>query len=258
MKTKLGTVILAVICLGLAIALIVTKKQADDSHKKQIYAILDISNQLTAANVNMDDLRQVNLTLTNDLESTRQSVSTLSNNLAETVNTLTETKTTLQSAQDQVSNLNGRVTDLEAQNKVLDARALALSNNIAALDAQITETQQKLATSDSNNTFLSTELQKQLAQKAELERKFNDLADVRAQVKKLRTEAFVARRLQLKAVGNNDSPKGAELLMQHTASVATTRPRPTQHYNLTVEVGSDGSVHVTPATTNAPAGNSPP
>src|SRR5690349_19273968 len=128
MKTKLGTVILAVLCLGLAIAFIVTNKQADDSHKKQVDAILDISNQLTAANVNMDDLRQVNLTLTNDLESTRQSVSTLSNNLAETVNTLTETKTALQGAQDQVSNLNGRVTDLEAQNKILDARALALSN----------------------------------------------------------------------------------------------------------------------------------
>ena len=50
--------------------------------------------------------------------------------------------------------------------------------------------------------------------------------------------------------------KGGELLIRHTV----TSPPPTgklpAHYNLNVEVGSDGSVHVIPplgAATNAPA-----
>jgi len=255
MKTKLGTVILGVMCLGLVIALIAIRKQADDSHKKDADAILDFSNQLTTANANLDDLRQVNLMLTNDLDSTRQTAVSLSNNLTETVGTLTETKASLQSAQDQVSNLNGRVTDLEAQNKALDERALSLSNTITALGAQIALTQHKLATSETNNTFLSSELQKQLAQKAELERQFNDLADIRAQAKKLRTEAFVARRLQWMA-GNTGNQKGAELLMQRSTSVGGTASARPQHYDLNVEVSSDGSVRVAP-TTNAPAVSPP-
>ena len=74
MKTKIGIVILVVVCAGLLIALIATKKQADDQHKKDADAILEFSNQLITANINLDDLRQVNLMLTNDLAATRQAL----------------------------------------------------------------------------------------------------------------------------------------------------------------------------------------
>jgi chromosome segregation ATPase len=256
MKIKIGIVILIVACIGLAIALIATKKQADDTRKKTADTILDLSNQVVNANDEVNGLRQVNLMLTNDLADSRAVLQTFSNNLTETSGTLTETKATLQNAQDQIANLNGRITDLETQNKVLDDRASSLSNTIASLDSQIADTQQKLSSSQTNNAFLSAELQKQMAQKAELERQFNDLDQVRAQVKKLRDELFVARRLQWINAGFTGTPqKGAELLMQPRTVAPAAR---SQHYDLNVEIGSDGSVHVIPSLTNAPAATNSP
>ncbi|MGA2181329.1 MAG: hypothetical protein ABSH15_17335, partial [Verrucomicrobiota bacterium] len=83
MKTKLGIVILAVACGGLAIALFATKNAADERLKKNADAILDFSNQLVAATANLDELRQVNLMLTNDLAGSRQEALTFSNQFTE-------------------------------------------------------------------------------------------------------------------------------------------------------------------------------
>src|SRR5271165_4783769 len=192
MRIKIGIVILAAIGAGLLIALLATKKEAEDLHKKDADAILDFSNQLTTANTSLDDLRQVNLVLTNDMVAAHQALESASNNLAETTATLADVRAALENAQGQVTNLNARINDLETENKVLDDRANSLSNAIIALDAQIAQTKQQLANAETNNTFLTFELQKQVEQKAELQRKFNDLDEVRAQVKKLRDEAFAA------------------------------------------------------------------
>jgi chromosome segregation ATPase len=259
MKIKIGIVILAAVCVGLLIALLATKKAADDQQAKDTDTINDFSNKLSKAGATIDELNQDNLFVSNELTTTHETLDTLSNNLTssllDTSNKLTQTEASLQNAQDQVTNLDSRVADLEAQNRTLDERAATLTNTIAMLDAQITETQQKLAVSDTNNAFLTAQLQTQLELKAELQNKFDNLDTVRAQVKKLRDEAFVARRLQWISSGNNSSgtpQKGAELLMHpvnQSANSATNRP---PHYDLNVEVGSDGSVHVIPPATNSP------
>jgi chromosome segregation ATPase len=134
---------------------------------------------------------------------------------------------------------------------VLDQRAAALANAIASLNAQIADTQQKLAGSETNNAFLERELQRQTAAKTELESKFNNLSTVRAQVKKLKDDLLIARRLQWKREGSEpgSQQKGAQLLMQRTASAPAQPP----HYDLNVEVSSDGSIHVIPLPANAPA-----
>jgi chromosome segregation ATPase len=257
MKIKIGIVILAVIGAGLLIALLATKKEAEDLHKKDADAIQDFSNQLTAASSSLDDLRQVNLILTNDVAASHQALDAASNNLAETTATLADVRAALENTQGQVTNLTTRISDLETENQVLDDRATSLSNAIIALNAQIAQTKQQLATAETNNTFLAFELQKQVEQKAELERKFNDLDEVRAQVKKLRDEAFAARRLEWIKAGTSPGgaqPKGAQLLMgratPHTAPAAAANP---PKYDLNVEVGSDGSVHVLPPPTNSAA-----
>lgn len=257
MKIKLGLVILSVIALGLLVALIVARNQANDQAAKDAASILEFSNQLDTASVTLNDLRQVNVVLTNDLAATRQALEAASNNLAETSTQLAGAKTQIEGDQSQINNLNGRVADLETQNKALDDRATALSNNIVTLDAQITATQKQLAVAQTNNTFLIAELQKQLNKRAELERRFNDLDAVRAQVKKLRTELFEARRLQWMRDGTSPDmqPKGAQLLMQRSSPTskpaASFPPKPAPQYDLNVEVGSDGSVHIIPATNSA-------
>jgi chromosome segregation ATPase len=251
MKTKIGIVILAAVCVGLLIALIATKKAADEQRNKDESAINDFSNQIVNAHGSIDDLNQDNLVLSNYLATSRDEYADASNNLVEASNNLAVANTSLQSADDQITNLNNRIADLETQNKTLDDQAGSLSNTITALNTQIADTVLKLATSETNNAFLTGELQKQMAQKAELEHRFNDIDDVRAQVKKLRDELFVARRLQW--ISNGTSPatqaKGGEIMMRGTPPASSNR---SPQYDLNVEVGSDGSVHVIPPATNSP------
>ena len=250
MKIKMAIVILTVVCAGLAVALIAAKKTTSDQLKNNAAALLDFSNQLVTANDNLDELRQVNLRLTNDLAAVQQQTSRLSNNLNQASSTLASARATIQGAQDQIANLNGRIADLESQNKVLDDRATALTNTIGALNVQIAETERQLANSETNNVFLEKELQQQIAQRAELERKFDDLNEVRTQVKKLRDELFVARRLQLMRGISATEQKGAQLLIQpRTAATNVAAAKLPPHYDLNVEVGSDGSVHVIPPPT---------
>ena len=155
------------------------------------------------------------------------------------------------------TNLNGRIADLEAQNQVLDQRANSLSNAITALNTQISLTQAKLATSETNNAFLNTQLQGLIAERKALEDKFNDLEVMRKQVRKLQDDAFMARRLAWMRAGIDPTKplKGGQLLMQRPPHAATNAAPAAGSplYNLNVEVGSDGSVHVIPPLTNAPA-----
>jgi chromosome segregation ATPase len=246
MKTQLGVVILVVVCVGLVVALVAGRKRADNQQKKNADTILDFSNQLTTANAGLDELRQVNLMLTNDLDASRQTLTILSNQYVATSASLSNTTAALKTAQDQI-------TDLEAQNRALDQQAAEFTNTIANLSTQIAETQMKLVESETNNTFLENELKRRVAEKAELERKFNNLSQVRTQVRKLRNDLLIARRLQWMREGTDPSQqrKGAQVLMAR--GPATNRIVGPAHYDLNVEVSSDGSVQVVPTMTNAPA-----
>ena len=270
MNIKAFIIILAVVCLGLGIGLLITKKQAVEQHANDVTSITEYSNQVVDAQEHLKEAGQVNLTLSNDLASSQQqvtlsvaqaaqwsnSLATATATLAETKTTLDETKTSLATAQEQVTNLNTRVAELEARNKLLDQQTEALHHDLAQLTGQIESTQKQLAASQTNAAFLQGELQKQLAQKAELEHKFNDLDELRGQVKKLKDEIFTARRREWMK-GGTDVKKGGELLMRHNAPATGPSPRklPGAAYDLNVEVGSDGTVKVIPppSPTNNPA-----
>ena len=255
MKIKVAIIVLAVAALGLVVALFATKKSAEEQHSTDVVVINDFSNQLVDANVNVKDLRQANLELTNDLAVARTQVLDFSNALASANSTIEDIKLTLVKAEIQITNLNGQVTDLEAQNKALDKRAVELTNTISQLNERIAITLAQLSISKTNTAFLQGELQKQMAQKAVLEHKFSDISEVRAQLGKLKEEVFVARRVQL---GKSDisGKKGAELLKLFRSTPATNPPaKNASPYDLNVEVGSDGSVKIiAPAgATNSPA-----
>ncbi|MEI8290324.1 MAG: hypothetical protein WCH99_12710 [Verrucomicrobiota bacterium] len=274
MKTKIAIIVLAIACVGLGIALFAIKKQAEEQQGKDAATISDLSGQVVNAKKQIDDLGQVNIILTNDLAASRLQLSQLSNNLTSAATVLADTRSSLAGAQNQITNLNTHIASLEVQNKVLDQRASELTNTIAQLTASIEKIQNQIAIAETNRIFIEQELQKQMAKKAELEHKFNDLDTLRAQVRKLRDEMFVARRLQLMK-NDNGQKKGAELLMQRSVTVANTtapipapvankpaavRPpvksaKPAARYDLNVEVGSDGSVKVIPplGVTNSPA-----
>lgn len=253
MKTKIVIVILAVACAGLFIGLFAVKKQGEEQRASDQVSISDFSNQVVSANLKIIDLNQANLTYSNEWILSRQQAEQLSNSLAEAAATVASSREALAGAQQQITSLNTHIGDLETQNRVLDQRAGELTNTISQLNSLIDDTRSKLAMSENNSQFLQQELQKQLAQRADIEHKFNDLDELRQQVKKVKTDLFVARRQQLM---RNDvgQKRGAQLLVEHSA--AAPEPAPAGNYGLNVEVGSDGSVRVIPppgAPTNAPA-----
>jgi DNA repair exonuclease SbcCD ATPase subunit len=257
MKTKLVIVILAVAFVGLLIALFAMKQTSEKQFKKDTYAILDFSNQLVTARADLDELGQVNLKLTNDLTASHQETLDFSNRFAETSGTLAGARASLQDAQGQITNLNQRITGLAAQNKELDQRSAALASAITSLNSQIADTQLQLADSQTNNVFLEKELQRQTSARIELESKFNNLTTVRTQVKKLKEDLLVARRLQWMHEGTDPSlqlAKGGQQLMQRPSPVLVRPP----HYDLNVEVSSDGAIRVIPLSTNALATMSSP
>ena len=262
MKLKIVIVVLAVACLGLAIAFFATKQQSEEQHAADVNSMMGFSN---AVAVQINDLNHANTSLTNDLGLSQQLLAQLTNNLATAAATLVESKAALVATQGeladskaalvatqgQVSNLTVHVTDLEGQNKLLDQRASELASTIAQLNVQIEDTRHKLATSEKDSAYLQQELQRQMAQKAEIEHKFNDLDELRQQISKIKTDIFVARRLQFMK-NDNSQKKGAELLMSHTTAPST----PPGNYGLNVEVGSDGSVRVIPPL-GAPTNSTP-
>ncbi len=78
----------------------------------------------------------------------------------------------------------------------------------------------------------------------------NSLAFLREQVRKVREELSISRRLDWirRGLYGVSSMKGGERLQMGFAP-----PPPPTNYNLNVEIRQDGAVKVVPAATNAPA-----
>jgi chromosome segregation ATPase len=255
MKVKVLAAILAVGVLGLVIALLSNRKTIAEQQE----AIAYHSNQWAETRIKLYDLQKVHTATEADLDKRNAEFLSLTNAYTEALGTLSKTETELKQTEDslkmtkeELAARDAKIASLEEQNKELDTKSAALSTAITNLTTQIEQTQQKLAASEGDKEFLQKELNRLMAEKAELERQLNDLNFLKAQVSHLKAELSIARRLEwirqgLFAPGEK---KGATLLMEKNPP----KPAPTSNYDLNVEIKSDGSVKVIPPLTNAPAG----
>ena len=94
-----------------------------------------------------------------------------------------------------------------------------------------------------------------ITEKVELEKQFNDITVLRAQVSKLREELTIARRIEWIRNGlfASSEQKGAQKLMQGLTPAQSQAKAAKPNYDLNVEVTADGSVRVIPPATNTPA-----
>jgi septal ring factor EnvC (AmiA/AmiB activator) len=257
MKSKIGVVILVVVCLVLGVALVTREKKAQ-SEKKELESQLTYqSNQVKQTQAKLEEQRQVNMSLEGDLKTRANELTTLSNSLNKTISDLEKsdaqakaTAEQLRSAQAELAKKDEAINKMEAERAALGKQMDQLTNNISGLEQLIASTQQKLAKSEGDKTFLMGELKRLQAEKAELERQFNDLAVMRAQVSKLKEELAISRRLEFIRLSLFGATKGgAEKLMAHTdknpANAATAT-----NFNLDVEVRQTGGAKVV-APTNA-------
>lgn len=257
MKNLIGVIVLAGICVGLAVVLLTTKKQAAEEKRKDTETIYDLSNKVVKATDDLSEQRQVNILLTNDLAMRAAEILSLTNKIVEVATALSKTEETLKAEQLELAKRDAKIAELETTNQQLDQKAVGLSLQITNLNLQIVETQRKLAASEGDKAFLEKELKRMMAEKSELERQFNDLTVLRAQVAKLKEELSIARRLDWIRRGLFISPehKGAQQLVQAGPTAAGGGEAKTNLYDLNVEVSADGSVRVIPPLTgtNTPA-----
>jgi septal ring factor EnvC (AmiA/AmiB activator) len=268
MNHRTGVVVLALLSLGLAIALIVIGLNAASHSRKASGTILTYSNELAASTLTVETQKLKLATLETNLSLQEQAFAKLTNSysrmsadLSQVSANLAKAEASLKNTELEMAKRNETIMQLTAQNQELDKQALDLSSAITNLTAQITDAQRRLTSSEGDRAFLEKELQRLMAEKAELERQFNDLAIVRAQVAKLKSELNISRRIEWIRQGlyANSDQRGAQQLMQGlpVAQPPAQKTKPT--YDLNVEVGADGTVKIIPplnsrpTATNAPA-----
>jgi septal ring factor EnvC (AmiA/AmiB activator) len=253
MKSKVLTIVLLLVCVALAIFLFLTHKKSQEALQVAEKQRMDLSNNWARASTQLNEQQKVNITLETNIVQRTEEVMTFSNQLtqvgAKLAKTEAEAKAAAQTAQEELAKRDVKINELQTQRDDLTKRMEELNVSITSLEAQIGTTEKKLTAAEGDRAFLLKELKRLQAEKAELERQFNNLAFLREQVRKLRDEMSIARRLEWLRRGLYGSTvKGGEKLQNGFST-----PAAKTNFNLNVELRQDGTVKVAPASTNAPA-----
>ena len=259
---KALTIILVLVCIGLGVALLLRHNAAVEQEQADRLLKQDLTNLLEQTQEKFEEQERVNMLLQKDLDTTYAARDSFSNRFVIVSQTLVQTqadaKAAGEAARAEIERREQQIGQLTAQGEELTKRIDGLNGSISNLNGMIAETERQLDAAEGDKEFLLGELKRLQAEKADLERQFNDLDLLRTQVAKIREELSVARRLdwiRRGIYGGGEIKKGAELLMQ-----GVTAAVPATNFNLNVELMQDGSARVlTPGSaTNAPSGTNSP
>jgi chromosome segregation ATPase len=268
MKNKAAIIVVLIVALGLGAALLVVNNNARKQQQDAQARLGSLSNEMVTVRGDLQEQQQVNLALSSNLTATTTSYS---NKLSESDASLHATQASLDKAQAdakaaadaasaEITQRDKKISELETTNADLDKQAEDLHTAIAGLQTQITETKGKLASSEGDRKFLLGELQRLVSEKADLEKKFNDVASLKTQLRKVRDELAQARRLDWMRRGlyAMDKEKGGERLMRHEQIPASSSG---VGVSLDVELRTNAAPKVlteTNLTPTAPPAISPP
>jgi hypothetical protein len=166
---------------------------------------------------------------------------------------LAKSRAETRTAHDEIAKRDTQITSLETRNVDLTQQMSDLQSAIASLEKQISEAERQLAASEGNRQELLTELRRLQGEKVALEKQLNDLSFLRDQVRKLKEELTIARRLDWirRGIYAPTSRKGAEILADMKFGNREATKPDTEAPSLDVELRRSGEVTVKPPT-NAP------
>jgi len=259
MKSNLAIVVLVFAALLLGVVLLHNKREADKRVAADMEVINVLSNDVKAIEGKLSEQKSVNDRLVSDLSARAQELQMASNQnaqlAAEYAKATAEAKAAAEAAAAEIAKRDQRIGQLETERDDLDKKMVGLNGELDSLSAKINDTERKLAASEGDRDFLLSELKRLQTEKADLERRFNDLVVLRTQVNKLRDELSAAKRLDWFRRGlYGDQPKGAELLMRNS-QVKRAAPASTPPTEVDIRSGGDATIRGGPAATNAPASN---
>jgi chromosome segregation ATPase len=241
--------VLAVVVAGLCWALYDTRTNARDRREADALVIGDYSNRWVEIRALFEEQQRVNTSLNStldvrnaELHATRGRLSDVSATLARTE---AEKAADKKKADEEIARRDGKIASLESRNDDLGKQMVELNTSIEGLEQQIAATEQKLAQSEGDKQALLAELTRLRAEKARLETQLNDLAFLRDQVRKLKDELSLARRLDWirRGIYGNAQKKGAERMQELAARAAAAPAAPAGATG--VELRQDGSITVT-------------
>jgi chromosome segregation ATPase len=249
MKGKVGVIILLIICVFLAVFIYLSQEKAKDQEMQASQSISRLSDGLTTTSNQLAEQKHVNDTLMANLDSRTTELLSFSNKLEnvslQLAQTQQEAENAAKAAQEEVAKRDARISKLEGQNDEMTGKIANLNGVLSELEKQIAETERKLSASEGDREFLLVELKRLQAEKAELERQLTDLSLLRDQIRKLRDELSIARRLEWIRQGLYGSEqRGAERLEAGHATPAQPG------YDLNVEIRQDGDARVVEPTNN--------
>lgn len=178
MKQSLSTA-LALVCTVLVIALIVMKRGDNAQHEKDAGAMADFSNRLDSAQTQTAIYHGRILTLSNRLDESGSALLTFSNHL-------TEAESTMALNAEQITNLTRQVAEVESENQASGRRVMDLTNQLAGCTRQIALAEAGLNQANKDYALLENRLRRDVAGRVVVERKFNNLLELQAQMQKLK------------------------------------------------------------------------
>lgn len=182
----LSSVILGLVCLGLAVALFVSKRNNDAQYERDAEAITSASNLLSSCQTEVAACKGQALSLSNRLESCQSASLAFSNELQEAKSALAATKEGLDR---QIADLNQQIarqtTQSETEKQASHQRLAELANQNAELTNQIASARASLLQANKDYVLLDNRFRRDVAERVMVERKFNNRTELKAQLEYL-------------------------------------------------------------------------
>ncbi len=154
--------------------------------------------------------------------------------------------------------LNGELQTAQNKNRDYDSQIKDLNSQMATKDQAIEDISRRLESTTEDRDHLLRERDKLIAEKAELEKQFQDIVVLRQKVQQLQVELMASKKLEWLRRGfyGGARQKGGARLMGMNRK--QKRPTDASSADLNVEVRRDGTVKIVPIETNTPPNETTP
>ena len=258
-----GLLILAVVALIGGAVLVVFLSKAKTQVKEHEATIETQKGKIDTLTQKNTTLTQEKADLTTNLTQARDTITQTENRLlklkddfdvqkAEHDAFLEKTAEELASKDETIKALNDDLAAAKNKHRDYDTQISDLNTQIVTKDQEIDAIQRRLEASDADREFLLKQRDKLIAEKAELEKQFQDIAVLREKVLKLQGELMASRKLEWirRGLYGGARQKGGSKLMSMTRR--KPKEEPTTNAALNVEIRRDGTVKIAPTSTNTP------
>ena len=248
-----------------------------------VVSLFNAKDEIKIQSAKIDTLQKDKIELEESKKQLTQDLSTANSKLTETKSTLTETQGVLSELRDdysmkvteyetfvgkvaqelaakdeKISELNGELQTAQNKNRNYDSQIKTLNSQIDDKNRAIDDIGRRLESAEEDRDYLRNEREKLLAEKAELEKQFQDILVLRKKVQNLQVELMASKKLEWLRRGfyGGARKKGGSQLMGMSKKNKPQTVSP--NADLNVEVRRDGTVKIVPVETNSPPNGATP